>query len=117
MGNELRVIEDCRDLFIKVFDMLKDFDEFKYTLNPQIIRASVSVGSNVVEGQRRGKKEFKRFLDIAIGSCDEVKYQLSLYITQYHKDHIEEIKEINEKIKLCDKIIEQLVNLKKSLNS
>ena len=106
MGEGLRVINDARDLFFKIYNLTKKYPEFKFTLNSQIIRAAISVGSNVTEGQRRGKKEFSRYIDIAIGSCDEVKYQLSLYKTSYDADIF----------RLCDKIIGQLVNLKKTLN-
>jgi four helix bundle protein len=44
-----------------------------YGLREQIRKASVSVMSNVAEGfARRGDKEFKRFLSIALGSSAEV---------------------------------------------
>jgi four helix bundle protein len=73
---ELEVIGDCRKLWFELQPFL--FKEYKYTLNPQMIKACISIGSNIVEGRRRGTKEFIRFIDIAIGSADELKYQLSL---------------------------------------
>ena len=102
MGKELRAITDSRKLFYDVYRLTELNTTFKYTLNQQIIRAAISVGSNVVEGRRRSHKEFCRFLDISIGSCSEVQYQLSLYSC--------DTKELNN---LCDKIIGQLINLKK----
>jgi len=104
-GEELRVVGDARELARWILRITKANGEYKYTLNPQIFRAAISVGSNIVEGRRRTNKEFRRFLDISIGSCDEVKYQLSLYPTDY-----------TEAISFCDRIIGQLVNLKLSLN-
>lgn len=54
-------------------------DAFKkdYGLVDQIRRASVSVMANIAEGyDRRGDKEFVRFLNIARGSLSEVKSHL-----------------------------------------
>ena len=48
-----------------------------YGLRDQIRRAAVSIGSNIAEGfERRGNREFIRFLWIARGSAAEVASQL-----------------------------------------
>jgi four helix bundle protein len=53
--------------------------EERYGLTSQIRRASISIPSNIAEGSsRQGKKEFKHFLSIALGSCYEVNTQLEL---------------------------------------
>ena len=50
-----------------------------YGLTAQLRRAAVSVPSNLVEGSaKRGRAEFRRFVDISIGSLAEVEYQLRL---------------------------------------
>jgi four helix bundle protein len=50
-----------------------------YGLAAQLRRASISVPSNIVEGSaKRGRAEFRRFVDIAIGSLAETEYQLRL---------------------------------------
>ena len=61
-------------------------------LRDQIQRAAVSICSNIAEGfERRGNKEFVKFLWIAKGSAAEVSYQLYHaldlnYITQEEFD-------------------------------
>jgi four helix bundle protein len=50
-----------------------------YGLTSQIRRSSVSIPSNIAEGcGREGDAEFGRFLQISMGSVNEVEYQLLL---------------------------------------
>jgi len=55
--------------------MLSGLRDFGF--RDQITRSGLSVPSNIAEGmERRSMKEKQRFLDIALGSCAELRTQL-----------------------------------------
>lgn len=77
---QLRFFQKAHDLTKEIYKVTKEEfpkDEL-YSLVQQIRRASVSIGSNIAEGSVKGEVEFKRFLQIALGSSKEVEYQLLL---------------------------------------
>lgn len=84
--------------------------EEKFGLRSQITRAAVSVPSNIAEGcSRNSEVEFKRFLEIAIGSLFEVETQLVIskelnFITQ------EDLEIIFSLIQKEGKMINSLIN-------
>jgi four helix bundle protein len=64
----------CR-LTVDVFQAFADCKNFSF--RDQIQRSALSVPSNVAEGSERGStKEFAHFLNIAKGSCGELRTQL-----------------------------------------
>jgi len=73
----------------------------QYGIVSQLRRASYSVPSNIVEGSyRSSSKEFKRFVEIAFSSSNEVIYFLLLaYELEYIDSNIyEEIKRDAQKV-------------------
>jgi len=74
-----------------------------YGLTSQMRRAAVSVPSNLAEGAaRRGRKEFRQFINIAQGSLSELDTQLDLakilgYLEQRtHEELISEVTDITK---------------------
>jgi four helix bundle protein len=50
-----------------------------WALRSQVLRAAVSIPSNVAEGCGRGTdRDFRRFLYHSLGSCNELEYDLFL---------------------------------------
>jgi four helix bundle protein len=53
--------------------------EERYGLTSQLRRAAFAVAANIVEGSaKQGPREFRRYLDIAVGSVAELTYTLRL---------------------------------------
>ncbi|WP_452225691.1 four helix bundle protein [Lacinutrix chionoecetis] len=87
----------------------------KFGLKSLITRAAVSIPSNIAEGcSRNSEIEFKRFLEIAMGSLFEVETQF-LIIKELNFIKSEELKSIFELIETQGKMMNGLINtIKKS---
>jgi len=70
----------CHQLVLAVYRVTARFPTSeRYGLTSQARRAAFSAAVNIVEGgAKRGKREFRRFLDIALGSLNEVEYIIRL---------------------------------------
>jgi four helix bundle protein len=91
--------------------------EEKYGLKSQICRAVVSVPSNIAEGcSRTSEIEYKRFLEIAIGSLFELETQLVI-IQELNIVSGDEIPQILELINTEQKMINNLITKIKNDNS
>ena len=82
----------------------------KFGLISQITRAAVSIPSNIAEGSSRNSEiEFKRFLEVAMGSLFEVETQL-IIIQELELIKSEELEVIFELIAKEGKMINGLIN-------
>src|SRR5690242_9472148 len=77
---DLKVWEKAHALVLACYDATKPFPrEEIFGLTSQIRRAGVSVPANIAEGcGRRGNAELHRFLQMAMGSANELEYHLLL---------------------------------------
>ncbi len=84
----------CDELTVAVYRATASFPRHElYGLTSQARRAAFSAAANIAEGSaKRGAREFRRYLDIAIGSLSELSYALRLssrleYLTpeQWHE--------------------------------
>lgn len=107
--SKLVVWQKSHQLVLNIYELTKNFPkEEQFGLISQLRRASVSISSNIVEGKARGSnKEYKRFLFIARGSLEEVKYQL---VIARDLDYIQD-SSYNEIINLTDDIGKMLNGL------
>jgi four helix bundle protein len=76
----IKVWEKSHLLTIEVYEVTKKFPKSEiFGMISQIRRAAVSIPSNIAEGcGRNGENEFKHFLHIALGSANELEYQILL---------------------------------------
>jgi four helix bundle protein len=77
---DLIIWQKSADLAVLVYKITRSFpSEEMYGLTSQMRRASISISSNIAEGSIRGsKKEFQRFLRIALGSLTELRAQIEI---------------------------------------
>lgn len=77
---DLIVWQKAHILVLEVFKIVKTFPiEEKYGLVSQIKRSAYSVSANIVEGHsKNSNKDFIKYLYIARGSAEELKYFLLL---------------------------------------
>ena len=93
-------------------------NEEKYGLKSQICRAAVSIPSNIAEGSsRQSEIEYRRFLEIAMGSAFELETQL-IIIKKLHLVSNTQIENLNTCLETEQKMINSLISrLKQTANS
>src|SRR5205823_12833131 len=76
----LNVWQLARRLTKTIYQLTINFPESEeFGLKAQMRRANISICSNIAEGcGRRGDREFRRFIDVAMGSACELESELRL---------------------------------------
>ncbi len=74
----LQVWQKAHSLSLNVDRACKGIRSSMYTsLRSQLFRAAMSISANIAEGtSQRSRKEFARFVGIALSSCSEVEHHL-----------------------------------------
>ena len=104
---DLRIYQSSYELSIKVHTLTLKYPEYeKYEIGSQIRRAAMSIPLNIAEGY--GKKssvaDFKRFLKMSVGSCNEIEVLM---------DMSKDLGYIDEKIH--KEITEQYITVRKQI--
>ena len=81
---KLQIWQDARKFTGEIYKITKSFPvSEKYGLIDQLRRASVSICLNIAEGSdKKSDIEFRRYLRMAIGSCEEVVTALYIALDQ-----------------------------------
>lgn len=95
----LRAWQASHELVLRVYEDTGSWPKQEtYGLTAQARRAAVSIASNIAEGAaKRGPREFRRFLDIALGSTAELSYILKVardlgFLAEHKWEAIERIR-------------------------
>jgi len=76
---DIIIWQESRNLVVNIYELFRLNKDFGF--KDQIQRAAISIMNNIAEGfERKGDKEFKRFLYISKASCGEVRSMLYLAI-------------------------------------
>ena len=95
---DLIIWKDGMELASEIYQLTSKLPETeKYGLRSQMTRAAVSIPSNIAEGSARNNADFKRYLQIALGSTFEVETQV-LLMEKLGIVSFDEIRGIIEKI-------------------
>ena len=100
-------------------DVVVVFDGFKpWTYQDQITRSSLSIPSNIAEGSERDSEgDYVRFLNIAKGSCGELRTQLLMAKALQAEKQKPPIENVDHFIKETRDISSMLYGLIKSVKA
>ena len=99
---DLEIYQKSYIFALEIHKVTKTYpEEEKYDLVSQMRRCSKSIPTNIAEGfGRESKNEFKRFIRISLGSCNEMEVHLSFSKDLKYIDERKyiELKQKNEEI-------------------
>ena len=78
---DLKVYKKSYSLALEIHQLTQHLPKTeRYELGSQMRRAAISIPSNIAEGygKKRSTAEFKRFLLMSLGSCNEIQVQINL---------------------------------------
>lgn len=99
---DFQVYKNALELLPSVYDLAGQIPESHKKLRTQIINCGESIPAHIAEGygKKRSEKEFKRFLEIGMGTSDEM-------ITHVQVTKILSLRIKSIDPKLCDFLIER----------
>jgi four helix bundle protein len=106
------VYTDAQELFSRILEIVKRLPQtYRFDLGNQIIRSSFSIILNIAEGHGRGsQREFRRFIDIALGSL----YETLAGVDALRYNTLIDSAEFDDIFHRLDNIAKQLGGLKKN---
>ena len=111
---ELKVWQKAINLIVEVYKLTNSFPKSEtYGISSQIQRASVSISCNISEGcGKSSEKDFNRFLEMALGSANEVENLLIICEKlNYINQQIASVKSLQ-----IQEIRRMIIGLTKTLN-
>ena len=112
---ELKVWQKSKDLAVQIYKVTRDGTFSRdFGFKDQIRRASVSIPSNIAEGDERGSnKEAVRFFYIAKGSLAELQTQLEIAHEIGYLDELT-VNELLDKSETIGKMLGSLIKARSS---
>lgn len=105
---ELKIWQDARILVKEIYSLTNSIKDRGY--NDQIQRAAISIMNNIAEGAESGSDiMFKKYLQIAKGSCGEVRNMLYIGVDLNYIDK-EKAEPLNVQCKCLSAAIFNLIN-------
>lgn len=108
---DLEVWQLSHQLVLDVYKLIEVFPkQEEYRLTAQLIRAVISIPTNIAEGKGRSTiKDYLHFLIIARGSLEETKY-LILLSKDLHYVTTEKFSKLDDQLNLIGKKLNALIN-------
>src|SRR5690554_4256790 len=78
---DLEVYQNSYTLALQIHKMTQNYPDYeRYEIGRQLRKAAFSVPMNIAEGygKKESEAEFKRFLKMSLGSCNEVQVLIDM---------------------------------------